>query len=381
VFEREAEAADSTGHGRRPLYPVSRVHLDAMSTETGIWQHARGAEPDREFGFCTDDVARALVVDVLHSRELGWPAVDVSARRSLRFLREAYDHASERFLNFRDADGRWLDMPASEDCHARALVGLAAVMAEIAPTELADQARQLFLRALPAALTFTAPRALSAAVLACESLTDAGLGVVAGPAFDRLATGLADIFGEPRAGWLWYEPVVTYENAIIPRALVAAGVHLGRPELLERGCATLDWLIGSQVGESGSFSPIGNKTWWPQGRERSRFDQQPIEAATMVAAAAGAFRATGRGNYLHAAETAYGWFLGDNDLGLAMAIPASGGCRDGLTPLGPNMNQGGESTLMWLTALEQIRGLRRFIDAGHMPVVLTMPSIDGTTPR
>jgi len=40
---------------------------------------------------------------------------------------------------------------------------------------------------------------------------------------------------------------------------------------------------------------------------------------------------------------AYGWFLGDNDVGIAIANPLSGGCFDGLTPTGPNQNQGAES--------------------------------------
>ena len=58
-------------------------------------------------------------------------------------------------------------------------------------------------------------------------------------------------------------------------------------------------------------------------------------------------------------ERAYGWFLGANDLGLAVADPARGASFDGLTPTGVNTNQGAESTLMWLTALEHIRALAR----------------------
>jgi hypothetical protein len=143
----------------------------------------------------------------------------------------------------------------------------------------------------------------------------------------------------------------------------------------------LDWLIEVQIGESGGLSPIGNKAWWPRTAERSQFDQQPIEAATMVAAAADAFRATGRRHYLRAAEIAYGWFLGDNDLGVPLADPASGGCQDGLTPRGPNKNQGGESTLMWLTALEQIRELRRLAQSGFAPAIDARPSVHGAAPR
>ena len=57
-------------------------------------------------------------------------------------------------------------------------------------------------------------------------------------------------------------------------------------------------------------------------------------------------------------ERAYGWFLGGNDLGVWVADPGRGGCCDGLMPGGVNINQGAESTLMWLSALEHIRRMR-----------------------
>jgi hypothetical protein len=366
------------------------LHLNAMSDDLGLWQHADGVEPDHRFGYCTDDVARAIVVDMLHSREGTSAELDVSLRRSLRFVGDAFDSTSGRFRNLRRADGRWSEEGASEDCHARALVGLAAVMAEMPGTELGDRASNLFMMALPAAASFGAMRAVSASLLACGSAIDSGKSVGAEPAFELLASTLARTFDSPeleptlgafrpetrrfaglvdRSGdhnnlaasleWPWPEPVLTYENALMPRALIAAGLRLGRPALLAQGCAVLDWLIEVQAGESGQFSPIGNTRWWVRTGERSRFDQQPIEAGVMVSAAADAFRATGRRHYLDAAEAAYGWFLGGNDVGVALADPVRGACSDGLTPRGPSANQGAESMLMWLTALEQMRELRR----------------------
>jgi hypothetical protein len=91
---------------------------------------------------------------------------------------------------------------------------------------------------------------------------------------------------------------------------------------------------------------------------RSQFDQQPIEATAMILAAAAAHDATRDDGYRRTAEAAYGWFLGDNDCGLAVADTDTGGCRDGLSEDHVNENQGAESTLMWLTALETIRLLR-----------------------
>ncbi len=348
----------------RPLYDVSRIHLEAMTTEIGVWQHARGSDPDPRFGYCTDDVARALVVHVLQSRELGWRAVDESAAGCVRFLTAAFDRVTGRFLNFRDADGEWLDAEPSEDCHARALHSLAMLMAQIPGTELADRARDLFLLSLPAALTFRAIRPISAALLATDIVIEAGVAPSAAPVFDKLASRLIDDCDQLDGDWPWPEPVLTYENPIVPRALLAAGARTGRQAVVETACFVLDWLIEVQISESGNFSPIGNSEWWWPGKTRSRFDQQPIEAATMVLAATDAFHATGYDRYERAAEAAYAWFLGDNDVGVPLADPASGGCFDGLNPRGASINQGAESTLMWLTALETMRELRHSSESG-----------------
>jgi hypothetical protein len=367
VLSRTSGPAAPQAAIKRPLGAVNRFHLEAMTSGVGIWQHAIGAEPDPRFGYCTDDVARALVVDLLHSRQIGWEAVELSAQHSLIFLQEAFDYSVGRFLNFRDADGRWLDIEASEDSHARALVALAWVMVERPGSEMAERARQLFLRALPATASFDGFRPISAVLVACDMVATARVADEAQPAFENLAARLVGRFGDPETQWPWPDPVLTYENALVALGLITSGRRLGNDLLLAKGCLVLDWLVEVQTGDGGVFSPIGNRSWWRRGHERSRFDQQPIEAASMIAAAAAAFRATGRRRYADAAEMAYGWFLGDNDIGIAIANPLSGGCFDGLTPTGPNQNQGAESTLVWLTALEMMRELRKSIGTGSKP--------------
>ena len=73
------------------LFPVQRKHLEALTGELGIMQHARGTVPDPDHGYCTDDVARALVVDLLQARVVGWEKIAPNARRSLGFLVDALD--------------------------------------------------------------------------------------------------------------------------------------------------------------------------------------------------------------------------------------------------------------------------------------------------
>ena len=353
-----------------PLHPVNRRHLDALRGELGIFQHASGATPDPAHGYCVDDVARALQVDLLHARQLGWPAVNDSAELSLRFLEEAFDESTARFRNFRDIDGEWIGGPASNDCVGRAMLALGETIATVPDVEMLERASALFGRALPVAAKVKSPRAVASLIVGLAAV--AGSGANAGstePAMiamradstalmRRLATDLhARFLWSAGPGWPWLEASLTYENALVPRALIVAGSLIKADVMLRIGLQVLDWLVSVQTATAGHFSPIGNE-WWARGGVRSQFDQQPIEATATLLAAEAALAATGDPRYRAVMELAYGWFLGRNDLGRPVAVPSRGAGFDGLTPKGVNANQGAESTLMWLMAAEHIRAMR-----------------------
>ncbi|MFI5226293.1 MAG: glycosyl transferase family 1, partial [Candidatus Limnocylindrales bacterium] len=154
------------------LHPVSREHLSVLSDRVGILQHAIGSRPDPAHGYCVDDVARALQVDLLHGRALGWAAVADSAWRSFRYLDDAFDAPSGRFRNFRSIDGTWDGGPGSEDSYGRAMLALGEVIAGSPESRLADAAMALFLRALPATKRFVYPRAEASVVLGCAAIVD-----------------------------------------------------------------------------------------------------------------------------------------------------------------------------------------------------------------
>lgn len=341
-----------------PLHPVERHHLDVLSDRGPIMQHAIGPRPDPAHGYCTDDVARALQVDLLHGRELGWPAVADHARRSLRFIVEAFDPTTGGFHDFRSIDGRWLDRIGSEDCQGRALLALGEVIAEGPDGPLAASATSLFELALPAARGLTALRAQASVVLACAAAQRSTRSTAAGTAGRLMAMRLLARFeGRVGSAWPWPEPRLTYENALPARALIVAGRAYGSERMVGVGLRVLDWLIDVQTSTDGHLTTIGNG-WWPCGGERSRFDQQPIEATSLLLAAESAYLATDEPRFRAATELAYGWFLGANDVGVDVADPTRGAGYDGLTPDGVNTNQGAESTLMWLVALEHVRALR-----------------------
>jgi hypothetical protein len=94
-----------------------------------------------------------------------------------------------------------------------------------------------------------------------------------------------------------------------------------------------------------------------QGGPRARFDQQPIEANTMVEACVKAFDITRDQSWFDNAVMCFNWFLGQNDLNMPLYDAKTGGCRDGLMADGINQNEGAESSLAWLLSLMTLQKL------------------------
>lgn len=345
----------------RALPPARRQHLEAITGPLGIWQHTDGITPDEAFGTCTDDVARALMVDLLHRHALGWEAVRPSAHTAMGYLEAAFDASIGAFRNFRAADGHWLDGTPSQDSQGRALLALGTTIRTAPEVPLRLAASALLEAALAGAARLTSPRAVASAILGLDAGMDGGTSALMELTFARLVARLGRTFAlvDYDDEWTWPEPVLAYENALLPHALIVAGRRLGDASMRRVGLAVLDWLVETQTARGGIFSPIGNDGWWERGGPRARFAQQPIEATATILAVAAAFDVSGDPRYRRAAEAAYAWFLGENDAGLVVADSATGGCHDGLSEGHVNENQGAESTLMWLTAVETMRSLRK----------------------
>jgi hypothetical protein len=97
------------------------------------------------------------------------------------------------------------------------------------------------------------------------------------------------------------------------------------------------------------------------------FDQQPIEAQATVSACIEAYHATSEMVWVAEARRAFEWFLGRNDLGLALYDSGTGGCRDGLHVDRVSQNQGAESTLAFLLALAEMQTLQNTLTSFKEP--------------
>lgn len=331
---------------------IDLKHLRRMTSSAGLWQHARGASPDRSFGLCTDDNARALLAMVMHHGLFDDPSVLPLAERYLAFLEQAFDPATLCFRNLRSRDGGWLDSSGSEDAHGRALWSLALLLESGRPREWLPRAERLFDLGVRRAACFRYVRPWAFAILACDHALRAGADR---PPVRRCLLTSARLLHErlrshARGRWMWFEDRVTYANARLPHALARAGVVLGDVSMVRDAVAAMGWLIQSQMTRGGALTVVGNAGWMTQSGRRARFDQQPIEAMCLVQAAAALAETDNAAEWQEVARRCYAWFLGENDLGLPMIDPATGGCFDGLTPSGTNPNQGGESLLAWLVA-------------------------------
>ena len=78
----------------------------------------------------------------------------------------------------------------------------------------------------------------------------------------------------------------------------------------------------------------------------------------MADACTRAFDATGEERWTAGCVRAAAWFVGANDVGVSLLDAGTGGCSDGLEADGCNLNQGAESTLAMISALQQARRLQ-----------------------
>jgi len=346
--------------GKKPasLPDLNLDHLRRMTDETGMLQHAIFTVPNYSEGYCTDDNARALGLTVL-LEELGETSnndVHLLAPRYLAFLWHAFNAKTGRFRNFMGYDRRWLETIGSADSHGRALQNLGLVIGRSEQDDLRGVAIRLFEEALPGALDLDSPRAWSFTLIGLhEYLSRYGGDRRAQQVLATLAEQLFDCFQKVQTEkWPWYEESLTYSNAILPHALLVSGHRLERVDMVESALTSLRWLIELQRTESGHFAPIGCSGFYPRDGEQARFDQQPLETQTLIAACLEAYRLTGDSYWSETAEWAFGWFVGQNDLRTPIYDPNSGGCHDGLHPDRVNQNQGAESTLAFLISLLEL---------------------------
>ncbi|MHB1088881.1 MAG: glycosyltransferase [Acidimicrobiales bacterium] len=328
--------------------PPTLAHLERMSDASGIVEHAYLDQPRADASYCSDDAGRLLAL-VTHMHEFRYSRQ--LALTALNFLERAY-RGDSSFLLRHDAHGRWSD-EVSDDATGRALLGLAHAAAYAPWPALRRRSLALFTRAVNFRsdhVRAAAYATLGATVLLREMPEHEGarLLVEESPTFVVANT-------DPDAAWPWPEARLTYANALLPlaelsRAAVREDAAAGASAL-----SALAWLCREETFEDHfSFTPVDGRGPLEQ---RPGFDQQPIEAWAMTEACAFAYEYTHDPLWLERARLAGSWFLSNNDVGVLVYDPKTGGGYDGLHATGVNLNQGAESTLSFVATMRELQVL------------------------
>lgn len=324
------------------------AHLLAMTDDTGMFQHCRYSIPDRQHGYTLDDNVRAL----LAAAQSEDPAVIELLPVYLSFVVYC-QQPNGLFVNFMGYDRHFLEATGSPDSQGRTLWALSGLYLE-KPIyrSLLEPMREILCQQV---MQMTSPRTLAFALLGLaaylkakpeDSSTQTALSFVA----DRLV-GHWEKSQQP--GWYWFEEYITYENARFPQALFAAYVATGNRQYLNIARRAADFLEELHF-KKGYLKLVGNAGWLQRGQEPAQFDEQPVDAGALVEMYALAYQVTGESRYFDLARCAFDWYRGNNYHNLALYDPLTGGVYDGLEVDGVNYNQGAESVLSYLLALQSL---------------------------
>ena len=357
-----------------PILPKIKLdHLVRMTDSIGIFQHAKHNIPDFSQGYCTDDNSRALILMVLLENlgTINSLILYDLATRYLGFVRYAWDEKTVRFRSFLTFQRKWVEENFSEDSHGRAVWALGTCIGRSRNEGFSQMAAEIFEYALTPVSSFSSPRAWAFALIGAQEYQRRFPGDrSARNSMEVLSTKLMKLYDENcSAEWKWFEPILSYCNAVIPRALIVSGRGLANKKMLGCGIESLNWLITVQTSSRGYFQPVGRDKIFERGSSKPVFDQQPIEAYSTISACLEAYMTTKDKRWYNEAEKAFQWFLGTNDLGIPLYDPVNGGCYDGLHVDRVNRNQGAESTIAFLLSLYEMTNITNIIETFKEPIL------------
>ncbi|MBE9584385.1 glycosyltransferase family 4 protein [Mucilaginibacter sp. JRF] len=330
------------------LPKFSLTHVLRLTDDTGIVQHAKYGIPNLKEGYCLDDNARALIMALMaYQRNKSEEAFELLP------IYLSYIHYMQtddgNFRNFLSFDRRYLDEIGSEDSFGRTVWALGHLIGCAASNSYREFALEIFQKSYPHFRALKYLRGMANTIIGIS------LYLQAVPADEgmmqelvRLTQPLVDAFNNTASDdWQWFEEGMTYDNAILPLALLHSCEITGNEEVRVVAMKAMSFLDKLTLS-NGYLSPVGNDGWYYRGGTFPTYDQQAIETMAMVLMHFQAYKIFRTPEYIEKMFLSYKWFLGENTLRAPLYDHETKGCCDGLLPTGINRNQGAESTLAYL---------------------------------
>ncbi|RZJ78478.1 MAG: glycosyltransferase [Flavobacterium sp.] len=322
-------------------------HINLLTDDTGIIQHARFGVPNLKEGYCIDDNARALIMALMaFEQDKNQKALKLIPVY-LSFI-QYMQREDGNFRNFLSFNRNYLDEVGSEDSFGRTIWSLGYLIAVAPNNSYREFGRELFSHSVTHFKDLKYLRGKANTVIGIANFLSVHQGdELLITEINQLAKSLVSSYHANKDGdWHWFEDILTYDNAILPLALLHHYEATGNQESYQIAMESIEFL-NSFSFENGYLNPVGNAGWMKKHGKNPIYDQQAIETMAMVLLYAKTFEITKDIKYLNMMHTSYEWFLGKNSLHIPLYDFETNGCADGLQFNSVNRNQGAESTLAY----------------------------------
>lgn len=330
------------------LPPFSLAHIKRLTDDTGIIQHANFGIPNLKEGYCLDDNARALIMVLMaYKQKKDTLALDLSPIY-LSYI-NYMQNKDGTFRNFLSFSRNFLDGVGSEDSFGRAIWALGYLLGNAPNDAYYQNGKSIFFNASPNFEKLKSVRGIA------NTMVGISYYLRNNPSDDSMTERLRSfsyrlirLFEEnSTSDWNWFEPLLAYDNGMMPLALLHSADILKDNKITEVALKSMNFLTEVTLSH-GYFSAIGNEKWYYKGGERSMFAQQPVDALAMILMYHQAYHLTKDKEFLSKLFSCFMWFLGENDLRMNLFDFETKGCCDGFERYGVNRNQGAESSLAYL---------------------------------
>lgn len=335
-------------------YPFNLQHIIRLTDDVGILQHAIGCTPNFKAGYCLDDNARALLLSMMSYRQFKEPKYLQITIKYLSYI----NHMQNKdgiFKNFMTFTHETFDNDESDDATGRTIWALGYLIRHAPNDSIFQLAMEIFHRAIGQIKNMNHKRGFANCILGLHHyirrFPDQDKFIML---MDELATKICDGYDEfSKENWKWFEPIISYDNGLLPASLYRAYEITGKERFLEIADASTQFLE-SKCFSNEHLSLIGSNRWLKMDEDYELYAQQPIDAMAMVVLYNCMYRIKKDAKTAEKLRNSFKWFLGFNDHDLPLYDIETCGCNDGIEEFSINRNQGAESTIAyhiaWLVA-------------------------------
>lgn len=323
------------------LGKIKEDHIFHMTDDTGMFQHCKYGVPDPTKGYTTDDNARALIMAVMLYHNKSEEKYLKLIYTYTSFLLNAQNDEG-KFKNFMNYDRQFIEKEGSEDCFGRCLWALGYTVSDSkVPNNIKLTCKHMLTKALKNCAHIKFLRGKAYSIIGLQYIDDPKKYI------RPLAESILEKYNHSKdEKWKWYEDDITYSNSILPWSMFVGYEILGEEKFLDCAEESLKFLENITF-KNWYYKPVGCNGWLNRGEETAKYDEQPVEAAETSLTYITAYKLTNNIDYLNKAKQCHAWYKGENSKGKSLVDSENGGCYDGITENGMNLNEGAESLVSY----------------------------------